>query len=308
MPYFFELENHQNSGNFAFKSVMMCIHFHFINLMLDSLKLFWHYLLPKQALTKFAGFLANSEIPALKNYLIMDFIKKYPVNMQEALEPNPKAYKSFNDFFTRRLKSDARLIANTRLISPADGFISQGGKLQQDKLLQAKGLYYTVEQLLNNSEEAQKYQQGDFATIYLSPKDYHRIHMPITGELIKQTYIPGDLFSVQPFTAEHIPGLFARNERLALHFETEFGPMAMILVGATIVGCIGTAWDGDIKRTKKIQEKIFKNPLKIQKGDEVGYFKLGSTVIMVLPEQAHVHWKTSLETGTPIQWGQALGD
>ena len=168
--------------------------------MFDSLKLFWHYLLPKSALTKFAGFLANCEIPFLKNYLIQDFIKKYPVNMQEALESNPMAYKNFNDFFTRRLKPDARPVADSRFISPADGFISQGGKLQQDKLLQAKGLYYTVEQLLDTSTEAQKYQHGDFVTIYLSPKDYHRIHMPIDGKLIKQTYIPGELFSVQPFT------------------------------------------------------------------------------------------------------------
>lgn len=276
--------------------------------MFDSLKLFWHYLLPKSALTQFAGFLARCEIPLLKNYLIQDFIKKYPVNMQEALEPNPLNYKNFNDFFTRRLKPDARPIAHSRFISPADGFVSQGGKLQQDKLLQAKGLYYTIEQLLKDSSEAQKYQQGDFVTIYLSPKDYHRIHMPIDGKLIKQTYIPGELFSVQPFTTEHIPGLFARNERLVLHFETEFGPMAMILVGATIVGCIGTAWEGDIKRTRHIQEKTFEVPLIIQKADEVGYFKLGSTVIMVLPEQARIHWKTSLETGSPIQWGQTLAD
>lgn len=276
--------------------------------MLDSLKLFWHYLLPKNLLTKFAGLLANSEIKILKNYLIMDFLKKYPVNMQEAIESNPKAYLSFNDFFTRRLKPHARPMAHARFISPADGYISQGGKLLDDKLLQAKGLYYTVEQLLQSSIEAQKYQHGDFVTIYLSPKDYHRIHMPISGKLIKQTYIPGSLFSVQPFTAEHIPGLFARNERLVLHFETEFGPMALVLVGATIVGCIGTAWDGDIKRTNRIEEKTFENPLLIQKGDEVGYFKLGSTIIMVLPEQAQINWKTKMETGTPIQWGQALAE
>jgi phosphatidylserine decarboxylase len=276
--------------------------------MINQLKLYWHYLLPKYLLTKFAGLLANSPIKFLKNYLIKDFVKKFSINMDEALEANPLAYKTFNDFFTRHLKPDARPMANSRMICPADGFISQGGPLKNNKLLQAKGIYYTLESLLASKEEAQKYLDGEFVTIYLSPKDYHRVHMPMSAKLVGQTYIPGSLFSVQPFTAEHIPGLFSRNERLVMHFETEWGPMAIILVGATVVGCIGTAWDGDVKRSHQISEKTFNPPLEIQKGMEIGYFKLGSTVIMVLPKEIQANWKVSMNTGTPLQWGQALSD
>jgi len=283
-------------------------YFLIFSLMRKHLKLYWHYLLPKYLLTRFAGLLANSSMTFLKNYLIKDFVKKFSINMDEALESNPLAYKSFNDFFTRHLKASARPLANSKLICPADGFISQGGPLKSNKLLQAKGIYYSLESLLASSEEAQKYYDGEFATIYLSPKDYHRVHMPISAKLVGQTYIPGSLFSVQPFTAEHIPGLFSRNERLVMHFETEWGPMAIILVGATVVGCIGTAWDGDIKRSQKITEKTFSPPLEIQQGEEIGYFKLGSTVILVLPKEAQLNWAVSLATGTPLQWGQALSN
>jgi len=276
--------------------------------MINKLKIFWHYLLPKLLLTKLANKLANSNIPWLKNYLITYFINKYPINMLEAAEENPLNYATFNDFFTRKLKTLARTISASRFISPADGFISQGGRLQVNKLLQAKGIYYTLEQLLACSDEAKKYYSGDFVTIYLSPKDYHRIHMPIDGNLVKQTYIPGKLFSVQPFTTENIPGLFSRNERLVLHFETAFGPMALVLVGATIVGCIGTAWGGDIPRHNKIHTQVFEKPLPIQKGSELGYFKLGSTVIMTLSSQANIQWQTKLINGAPILLGQALGD
>jgi phosphatidylserine decarboxylase len=276
--------------------------------MINQIKLFWHYLLPKYLLTRLAGFLANCNIVWLKNYLIQDFVKKYPVNMQEALETNPLAYENFNAFFTRHLKADARPIASNRFVSPADGYISQGGRLQKDKLLQAKGIYYTVTQLLACPDEAQKYDDGDFLTIYLSPKDYHRIHMPVSGRLVKQTYVPGTLYSVQPFTTEHIPGLFSRNERLVLHFETDFGPMAVILVGATIVGCIGTTWDGDIPRQNKIHEKTLDTPIELNKGAELGYFKLGSTVIMVFPKQANIQWQRALTNGDSIQLGQVLAD
>lgn len=277
------------------------------NHMIKQLKLYGHYLLPKYLLTQFAGLLANSEIAVLKNYLIKDFLKKFPIQMDEALESDPLLYKSFNDFFTRRLKPNARPIANSRFICPADGFVSQGGHLKINKILQAKGIYYTLENLLGCAQEAKKYHDGDFITIYLSPKDYHRVHMPIHGRLVAQTYIPGNLYSVQPFTAEHIPGLFTKNERLVLHFETDYGPMAMILVGATIVGCIGTSWEGDIKRVKQIENKSFYPPIQIKQGDEVGYFKLGSTVIMLFSEQTHINWKIHLESGNSLKWGQALG-
>ena len=276
--------------------------------MINQIKLLWHYLLPKNILTQFAGILANSKVRWLKNYLIQDFVKKYPVNMQEALEPNPLAYENFNAFFTRHLRPDARKIASNRMVSPADGFISQGGKLLKDKLLQAKGIYYTVEQLLASPDEAKKYEDGDFLTIYLSPKDYHRIHMPLAAKLVKQTYVPGTLFSVQPFTTEYIPGLFTRNERLVLHFETDFGPMALVMVGATIVGCMGTTWDGDLSRQNKIHEKIFSSPISLEKAQELGYFKLGSTVIMVFPKQAKILWQNKLTSGSPIQMGQVLAD
>jgi phosphatidylserine decarboxylase len=277
--------------------------------MLKTLKLYYHYCLPKKFLTWIAFILANNETPWLKNYLIKDFIKKHDVNMLEAEQQNPYAYRCFNDFFTRKLAHNVRTIAKNRYVCPADGVISQAGTIANNKLLQAKGIDYSLESLIQEDNQSYKdFLNGSFVTIYLSPKDYHRIHMPIDGEIYKQTYIPGNLYSVQPFTTENIPNIFSGNERLVLHINTQSGPMIMVLVGATIVGCIGTAWKGDISKQKNIQTITFEQPIALKKGDELGYFKLGSTVIMVLSKDAHPQWIKSLEAGTATRLGEALAD
>jgi phosphatidylserine decarboxylase len=278
--------------------------------MRNQLKIYYHHLLPKRFLTFIAFILANSKIKWLKNYLIADFIKKHPVNMQEAAEPNPFAYASFNDFFTRNLAPNARTFAHQRYISPVDGAISEAGKLQQDQLLQAKGMYYRLGDLIAepNAANYADFIDGSFMTIYLSPSDYHRVHMPIKGQLVKQTYIPGNLYSVQPFTTEHIPHIFSENERLVLHFTTEDGPFIMILVGATIVGCIGTSWQGDLKRQNQLQTQEWENGPILEKGAETGYFKLGSTVILVWPKFTNVQWTNPWRSGTNVRLGEAIAD
>jgi phosphatidylserine decarboxylase len=277
--------------------------------MLKTLKLYYHYCLPKKFLTWIAFILANNQTPWLKNYLIKDFIKKHDVNMLEAEQQNPYAYRCFNDFFTRKLAHNVRTIAKNRYVCPADGVISQAGTIANNKLLQAKGIDYSLESLIQEDNQPCKdFLNGSFVTIYLSPKDYHRIHMPIDGEIYKQTYIPGNLYSVQPFTTENIPNIFSGNERLVLHINTQSGPMIMVLVGATIVGCIGTAWQGDISKQKNIKTTTYGQPITLKKGDELGYFKLGSTVIMVLSKDAQPRWIKSLETGTDTRLGEALAD
>lgn len=275
--------------------------------MLKIVKLYFHYLLPKKKLTQFGGLLASSKIIWLKNYLIAYFVKRHPVNMSEAIESNPFAYASFNDFFTRHLKPGARTIAEELYVSPADGAISQFGQLNEHQILQAKGIDYSFQQLTQTThKEALSFKDGSFMTIYLSPKDYHRIHMPIDGKLIKQTYIPGQLYSVQPFTTENIPQLFSQNERLVLHFDTMNGPLIMVMVGATVVGCIGTAWQGDLKRTNHMDMIEWPTPIAVKKGEEVGYFKLGSTVIVLWPEANNLTWHKTFSQGETLKLGQAL--
>ena len=277
--------------------------------MKKTIKLYYHHLLPKKFLTWIAHILANSKIVWLKNFLISDFLKKHAVNMQEALEKNPLAYSCFNDFFTRKLDPSVRTISTSRFVCPADGAISEAGPIHQDLLLQAKGIYYSIEGLLKGSaQDCKPYFNGSFVTIYLSPKDYHRIHMPVDGKLVKQIHIPGKLYSVQPFTTENIPDIFTENERLVLHFETSQGPMVMVMVGATIVGCIGTAWQGDLIRPKKPKTNLWEKPIELKKGEEVGYFKLGSTVIVILPPESNPQWVKSLQPGTVTLLGEALAN
>lgn len=277
----------------------------------DYLKTLPQFLVPKQELTTFAGFMANVKSPAVKNYLIKRFIKKYHVNMQEALHENPAHYASFNDFFIRQLKPTCRPTAKARVISPVDGCVSEIGRIQQGQLLQAKGWTYSVQSLLASDPAlASQFEKGLFATLYLSPKDYHRVHMPIAGTLKQTTYVPGKLFSVQPTTARVIPSLFARNERLVTLFETDVGPMAMVLVGATIVGAIGTYWHGDIQRRSDAYElpllTVNDKKAHLQQQEEMGYFKLGSTVILLFAENASLDWVSSLQAQSSIQLGQAL--
>ncbi|HHF7344662.1 TPA: archaetidylserine decarboxylase [Legionella feeleii] len=276
----------------------------------DYLKTLPQYLIPKPALTHLAGFLANVRTPAIKNTLIRWFIQKYGVDMKEAREENPKNYACFNDFFIRHLKPECRPFAKADIISPVDGAISELGAIEKGQIFQAKGRYYTTTELLACEESVSgQFSQGRFATLYLSPKDYHRIHIPIDATLREMIYVPGKLFSVQPTTVRVIPQLFARNERLVAFFDTRAGLMAMVLVGATIVGAIGTRWSGDIKRSVEKQyfsaNQITTNK-SIRQGDEMGYFKLGSTVVLLFADGRRVDWLDTLRAGTSIRYGESL--
>lgn len=278
----------------------------------DYLKALPQYLLPKQALTILAGLLADVKTPHIKNTIIRYFIAKYGVNMHEAQYEHPEDYACFNDFFIRHLKPGARTIANASIISPVDGCVSEIGHINAGSLLQAKNKYYTVDDLLAcDPALSAQFHQGKFATLYLSPKDYHRVHMPIQGTLSHMIHVPGQLFSVQPKTAKTIPQLFARNERLVVFFNTDIGLMAMVMVGATIVGAIGTSWQGDVIRGKQQQcidyRQLESSPIQLAKGDEMGYFKLGSTVILLFAEGHRMQWEAAFTAGTPIRFGQALG-
>ncbi|WP_028372417.1 archaetidylserine decarboxylase [Legionella lansingensis] len=278
----------------------------------DYLKTFPQFVLPKQVVTRLAGLLANVRSPAIKNLLIRHFIRRFAVDMNEALEENVKNYSCFNDFFIRHLKPGIRPLAQTDIISPVDGFISELGSIEKGQILQAKGRYYTVEELLACEETLSKqFMHGCFATLYLSPKDYHRVHMPVDAVLKQMIYVPGRLFSVQPATARVVPYLFSRNERLVIFFDSKVGLMAMVLVGATIVGAIGTRWHGDLKRSRKKQYFTYTGPeqldTQILQGEEMGYFKLGSTVVLLFADGERVHWLKDLAPGQSIRYGQAFG-
>ncbi|MBA2650187.1 MAG: phosphatidylserine decarboxylase [Legionella sp.] len=274
---------------------------------LDLLKTLPQYIIPKQGLTAFSGFIANIKNVSIKNYIIQRFIRKYKVNMSEALIEDPCAFACFNDFFIRHLKPECRPIAQEGIASPVDGIISEIGIIKTGQLLQAKGHNYTVQELLaSKSEIADQFVHGQFATLYLAPKDYHRVHMPLDARLTSMVHIPGALFSVQPTTARVIPNLFSRNERLVVLFETSMGPMAIVLVGATIVGKIGTSWGGDLERSKSMQERVY-DYIPFKKGDELGYFKLGSTVIVLFANGEKVQWNKSLAAGNRIHFGEHMG-
>jgi len=269
------------------------------------------YLIPQHFLSRLTGRLADCRIGWIKNQLIKAFIKRFNVDMSEALQEDPTAFSSFNDFFTRELKPDAReiLADPTQLVSPADGAISELGELQHGQLMQAKGINYSLTRLLGGDlEKAQPFMGGSFATIYLSPRDYHRVHMPLQGRLLETIYVPGKLFSVNQATADNVPGLFARNERLVCFFETPVGPMALILVGAMIVAGIETVWDGQVAPlARKVTLRNFSDPqpIVLEKGQEMGRFKLGSTAILVFGPDA-VEWREDLQNGTPVRLGEAL--
>jgi phosphatidylserine decarboxylase len=254
----------------------------------NSSKIALQYITPKHLLSRLVGSLAAAEAGAVTTAIIKLFIKQYKVDMSEALESDPSSYASFNAFFTRQLRSDARSVCQDekQLALPVDGAISQLGDIEYDAIFQAKGHNYSLTTLLGGKPElAKPFLNGKFATIYLSPKDYHRIHMPIDGQLTDMIYVPGELFSVSPLTAERVPGLFARNERVVAIFDTEIGKMAMVLVGATIVASIETKWAGTVSppTSKNVQHWQYPeqgdHSVFIKKGEEMGLFKLGSTVI-----------------------------
>lgn len=277
----------------------------------DALKTLLQFILPKKTLTRFAGYVASIQSPTIKNYLIRYFINRYGVNMQEALEENPERYTCFNEFFIRHLKPGCRPIASCGIVSPVDGMISEIGTIRAGQLLQAKGCHYTVQALLScDANLSEQFNQGLFATLYLSPKDYHRVHMPVDGQLREMTYVPGQLFSVQPATVRRIPQLFTRNERLVTLFDTAFGLMAVVLVGATIVGGMATPWHGGVVRSKKRLHFTYAPTdgatICLSKGDEMGYFKLGSTVVLLLTSSAQLEWIRSLQSGSQIRFGEPL--
>jgi len=273
---------------------------------------FMQYFIPQHLLSRLVGWFAQSEYPIIKNTFIKWFAKRYDVNMQEALNEDLESYKSFNEFFTRPLKDGARPIAegDNTLVSPADGAVSQLGKIELGRVFQAKGRDYSVAELLGgDADRAAPFVNGDFMTVYLSPKDYHRVHMPFAGTLKETVYVPGDLFSVNPATTENVDALFARNERMVCIFETEFGPMAMVLVGAMIVAGIETVWSGQVTPLpKEAQAQQYNGEdIVLAKGEEMGRFKLGSTVVMCFPENA-IEFAESLKAESELRMGQELAE
>ena len=255
--------------------------------MSDRLAVLPQYLLPKKALTSFAGLVAGSRMGGVTTAIIRRFIRRYGVNMAEAAQPDPASYASFNEFFTRALKEGARPLDPARWICPVDGAISQFGAIEQDQIFQAKGHRYSTTALVGGDAAlAAQFENGHFATLYLSPRDYHRIHMPCDGTLTRMIYVPGDLFSVNPTTARGVPGLFARNERVVCVFETAQGPLVLVLVGATIVGSMATVWHGQVNppRRPRVTEWHYEGQgISLKKGEEMGRFLLGSTVVMLWP-------------------------
>jgi phosphatidylserine decarboxylase len=271
------------------------------------------HLLPHHLLSRIVGRVANSRTGWIRRTFIRWFIKRYQVDMSEALEPDPDSYTSFNDFFTRQLKSGARCVDedSSTVISPADGAISAIGNIVGDSIFQAKGRDFSLTALLGgNPARAAPFCNGQFMTVYLSPRDYHRVHMPLAGTLKEMVYVPGRLFSVNQATAEGVDRLFARNERAVCIFETDHGPMAVVLVGAMIVAGIETVWAGQtapsahgLQATDYSQQAP---PIHLARGLEMGRFKLGSTAIVLFGEGA-VQWLDGLQPGAPVQMGQATG-
>jgi phosphatidylserine decarboxylase len=255
--------------------------------MTDKLFVLVQHLLPKQALTQLAGYAAGLRGGALTTAVIRWFVGRYQVNMAEAAQPDPAAYPSFNEFFTRPLKSGARPLSNAAWICPVDGAISQYGALDGERLFQAKGHSYTATALVGgDSSLAARFLGGHFATLYLSPKDYHRIHMPARGRLLRMIHVPGELFSVNPATARGVPGLFARNERVVCIFEGDKGLFAMVLVGATVVGSMATVWHGVVNppRPGTLRDwRYDEQNIVLEQGAEMGRFLLGSTVVLLFP-------------------------
>lgn len=279
--------------------------------MKDALFVALQYVLPQHGLSRLIGFLARCRWAPLKNLLVRAFAARFGVNMAEAEQPELTAYPDFNAFFTRPLRAGARPLAAdpSALLCPADGAISQIGRITEAGLLQAKGHHYTPETLLGGDPSlAATFRNGHFATVYLSPKDYHRVHMPIAGTLTRTVYIPGQLFSVNDATAQRVPGLFARNERLACLFDTEAGPMAMILVGAMVVAGIETVWAGAVTPPRRALESrdFSRDPVTLGRGEEMGRFFLGSTVILLFAEN-RVTWPQTLAAGSAVRMGEDFG-
>jgi len=282
--------------------------------LLDQLKARPQYLLPTHPLSRLIHAITRCRQPAVKDWLIRQFLRLYRVDMSEAVVSSPTDYESFNALFSRELKPDSRPVVNgeRQLASPVDGTVSQMGAIAAGRIIQAKGHHYSVDALLGSAAWAAPFRNGHFATLYLAPYNYHRIHMPIDGSLQRMLYVPGRLFSVNRATAEVIPGLFARNERVACLFETPIGPVALVLVGALFVGSIETVWGGEITPPHRHWKRQWRygagqphGEVRLERGAELGRFNMGSTVIVLLPPGAQ-QWGEALTLGAPIRMGELL--
>ena len=269
------------------------------------------HLLPQHALSRIMHALARSRFRPLKNGIIRFFLRLYPINLAEAAESDALAYESFNAFFTRALKPDARAVdrAPEAVVSPVDGSVSQAGRIEGDMLLQAKGIHYSTSELLGGDDDlARQFDGGSFATVYLAPFNYHRIHMPLAGTLLSARHVPGDLFSVNAVTATSVPGLFARNERVACVFDTLAGPMAVVLVGALFVGSISLSWTGELPphRGRRARQLPAHDPLvALEKAAELGQFNMGSTVILLFPA-GRAALRPDLMPGRSVRVGERI--
>ena len=278
--------------------------------MSDRFKVLPQYLMPKQAMTWLAGKLASARLGAITTGTIRRFVARYGVNMAEAVEPDITAYRTFNEFFTRALKDKVRPIADARLICPVDGAISQFGRITGDQIFQAKGHSFSTTALVGGDAAlAAQFQDGFFANLYLSPRDYHRIHMPANGTLKRMIHVPGELFSVNPLTARGIPGLFARNERVVCVFDGDSGPWVLVLVGATIVGSMATVWHGVVNppRPGTVREWRYEpGQVVLKKGEEMGRFLLGSTVVMLFPAADGLSFNPAWQPAGPVRLGELM--
>lgn len=279
--------------------------------MSDRLAVLAQYLLPKQAFTTLAGRFADHPGGALTTWVICRFIKRYGVEMHEAVNDDPAAYITFNDFFTRALRADARPLANADFICPVDGAISQFGRIERDQIFQAKGHCYSTQALVGGDRQlASRFDDGEFATLYLSPRDYHRIHMPADGRLTRMIHVPGDLFSVNPATARGVPGLFARNERVVCIFQNDESLFVLVLVGATIVGSMATVWHGVVNPPRSGQLREWRydaQAIVLRKGQEMGRFLLGSTVVMLFPKQT-LRFNARWQPAGAVRMGEPMAD
>ena len=267
------------------------------------------HVLPQHALSRLVLHATRVRAPWFKNWLIRGFLRLYTIDMAEAVQPDPLRYASFNEFFTRALKPDVRAIAREprEIACPVDGVISEAGKIDRDSLLQAKGRHYTLKELLASCAWAKDFEGGSFATIYLAPFNYHRVHMPMDGRLRETVYVPGRLFSVNAATASLVPRLFARNERVLTWFDTAFGEFALILVGALNVGSIATVWAGDITPApRRVATTLPPQAVSLDKGEELGRFNMGSTVILLF-QKDRARWNAELRAGATVRLGQSLG-
>jgi phosphatidylserine decarboxylase len=269
------------------------------------------YLLPKRAITALAGRFARARAGGVTCAAIRKFVARYGVDMAEALDPRIESYATFNDFFTRALRPGARPLADTRWLCPVDGRISQVGRVENGTIFQAKGHRFGAAALLGGDDAyAAQFRDGHFATLYLSPRDYHRVHMPCDGTLQRMVHVPGDLFSVNPATAAAVPALFARNERVVCRFDTARGPLALVLVGATIVGSMATVWHGVVNppRPGRLREWRYDDgSVALARGEEMGRFLLGSTVVLLWPKGA-IAFRPDWGPGRAVRMGEAMGD